>query len=203
MERLQKWIGGGDVKSQEPRKTGTSVTIASQEKSTGFTDATPKQHEGNTLQESATAQRVNSLQTDFPKDASVTETRVGQLLNEGREMILRVVPLEEGDCLSCKLIGSAAMWGAAAFVLFSYPKVKTRYTGFKRKLCALQVGSLATTLTLLGAARFFDLSIFAVQDPSGTRKSVGQLMEEDLNSVHKHMSRLFSAERPPDSKRDS
>lgn len=70
--------------------------------------------------------------------------QAGQLMTQGRELVLRVVPLAEGDCLSCKLIGSGAMWGAATFVLLSYSRAKARYTGYKRTLFTVQALSLVT-----------------------------------------------------------
>ena len=70
--------------------------------------------------------------------------QVGQFMKQGRDLVLRVVPLAEGDCLSCKLIGSGVMWGAALFVLFSYSKAKERFTGYRRPLFAVQALSLAT-----------------------------------------------------------
>ena len=70
--------------------------------------------------------------------------QVGQLTNELREMILKVVPLREGDCLSCKLIGSGVSWGAAAYVALTYSKSKKGFTGFRRKLFAVQAMSFVT-----------------------------------------------------------
>ena len=70
--------------------------------------------------------------------------QVGQLMERGRELLLRVVPLAEGDCLSCKLIGSGVMWGAAVFVLSAYPRAKARFTGYRRPLFAVQILTFAT-----------------------------------------------------------
>ncbi|XP_076443123.1 uncharacterized protein LOC143281732 [Babylonia areolata] len=209
MERLQKWFGGGDIRSLEPRLlTESGVSIVKRDAASVMSSMSAEEHvkgrtEEKTLQKPIASQLVESEQPDIPSNASVTETRVGQLLNQGREMILRVVPLAEGDCLSCKLIGSGAMFGAAAFILFSYPKMKTRYTGWKRTLCVLQVGSLSTGLALLGVARFFDLSVFSPADAQGNKKSVGQMLTEDMDSVRQFSSQLFSSNRSSDSKKDS
>ncbi|KAK7481145.1 hypothetical protein BaRGS_00027578 [Batillaria attramentaria] len=63
-----------------------------------------------------------------------------------REMVLRVVPLAEGDCLSCKLIGTGACWGMSVIVALSYRRIAAQYTGFRRKVFAAYVVSLITAL---------------------------------------------------------
>ncbi|XP_025105663.1 uncharacterized protein LOC112571072 [Pomacea canaliculata] len=117
-----------------------------------------------------------------------SETRGGQLMAQARELVLRVVPLEEDDCLSCKLIGTGVCWGAAVFVIWSYRRSKAKYTGFKRTFFALQAFSLVFGLSLMGTARLLDKSLFERPKDPDEERSLSKLFKDDIN----YFKSLFS-----------
>ena len=58
-------------------------------------------------------------------------------------------------------------------------------------------------LTLLGAARFFDLGIFALPGPDQERKSLPELIQEDFDNFRKLMTRSSSSENGSENKDDT
>lgn len=126
------------------------------------------------------------------------------MLEPVREQILRVVPLEKGDCLSCKLIGTGVCYGASLAVLLTFRRIQSTYTGFRRKIYAVYAVSLMTGMTLLGTARLFDMSFFEKpKGPDGKRRTTRELVEEDINSLRRVMYRVSQPPVSPPLKTDT
>ncbi|KAK6183075.1 hypothetical protein SNE40_010621 [Patella caerulea] len=91
--------------------------------------------------------------------------------------LLKYVPLQEGDCLSCKLISVVVMSGALVYVVRTAIKVGPKQpTKNKRMLFYLQCTVISTVLASIGYARFFDSGIF--QGGQGIDKAVSDIVEK-------------------------
>ena len=82
-----------------------------------------------------------SKQHTFIDTVADTASHAGTII---KYYVTRVVPLEEGDCLSCKLIGTTVLWGAAGFVVVQGIRTRIKYTGFRKVAYSVHIGFLSS-----------------------------------------------------------
>ncbi|XP_046557999.1 uncharacterized protein LOC124267152 isoform X2 [Haliotis rubra] len=123
-----------------------------------------------------TGTEVHTVSRIEPTTASERLQLIGQ---DVRNVIGRVIPLEEDDCLSCKLIGTTTFYAASVFVFRGGMKFRRQFTGFKRRWATASYSSFAFALFLLGTSRLFDLGIFQ----KNSNKTIFEMAEEDLQSM--------------------
>ncbi|KAL5008377.1 hypothetical protein ScPMuIL_013958 [Solemya velum] len=92
--------------------------------------------------------------SQLPSDTSQS------LMQSVENQIRKVVPLEEDDCLSCKIIGTSACLGTGVFVLYWGRRATPNYAGFKRFLWRGHYYSLAVLMFSAGICRFLDMGVF-------------------------------------------
>ncbi|XP_041355128.1 uncharacterized protein LOC121372718 [Gigantopelta aegis] len=174
MDYLKSIFGTGDQKSPLSFDSKPSFSTESVQPSASSL-VTAKQDVSSNI---VTPGLSNNEKHTFVDMVTDTVTEAGAII---KHYITRVVPLEEGDCLSCKLIGVSVLWGAASFVVIQGRKAREKYTGFRRVTFFIHVGFLSSGLFVLGMARLLDKSIF--EKDKGNKKSILEMTISDLKAI--------------------
>ncbi|XP_071079498.1 uncharacterized protein [Haliotis cracherodii] len=119
---------------------------------------------------------IHSVSRIEPTTASERLELIGQ---DVRDVVARVIPLEEDDCLSCKLIGSTTLYVASVFVFRGGMRFRKQFTGFRRGCATASYSSFAFALFLLGTSRLFDLGIFQ----KNSNKTIFEMAQDDVQSM--------------------
>ncbi|KAL3874855.1 hypothetical protein ACJMK2_037815 [Sinanodonta woodiana] len=116
--------------------------------------------------------------------------------NQVDAFLRRHVPLKEGDCLSCKLLGTGTPVLGAAFVVWYGKKYMHMYHG-KNKISYVASNFFLTIFLLtLAAARYTDNSIFRTAKTNDEKEMkltehVRLLLQEDIQSLKNNYEKYF------------
>jgi len=111
------------------------------------TDEKKQQNTDSRLHPELTEHSDNTGRTDDAQK-EILDTRIKTAFNKVETSLRKVIPIREGDCLSCKLIGTTGCFAGSVYTVYCWNQWENRYTGYKRIFVNVGVLSFAAYLDI-------------------------------------------------------
>ncbi|CAI9734760.1 Hypothetical predicted protein [Octopus vulgaris] len=119
-------------------------------------------------------------------------TPIPSFLAEKYPWLENAFRVQEGDCASCKYIGSSVSYGISLILLTQLRNPPREFVGKKLPFLGM-VLPLSFTFFLIGSSRLFDIGICRPPQKDDPKKTLFDLAQEDYEELVKYFDRKKDA----------
>ncbi|XP_014776543.1 uncharacterized protein LOC106873613 [Octopus bimaculoides] len=132
----------------------------------------------------STSPDSNNDDDDVSEKNILEPTPIPSFLTEKYPWLENAFRIQEGDCTSCKYIGSTVSYGISLFLLTQLKNPPREMVGRRLPFLGM-VLPLSFTFFLIGSSRLFDIGLCRPRT-DGMRKSMINLAKEDFEELVKY-----------------